>query len=189
MGLQLLTAPTAQPVSLAMAKAHLRIGPDETDQDDSISLLIDAATTRAGKVTQRALNVQSWRLILDCFPKGAISIPLPPLISVESIKYTDVSGVEQTLSEGDYLVNPYGLIGRVTTSAGKRWPITLAQEMAVRIEFTAGYTSVPADIGAAILLLIGHLDQNREAVTTGLPTVLPMGVEALLSPYTIPSLP
>ncbi|WP_047575626.1 head-tail connector protein [Pseudomonas syringae] len=189
MGLQILIEPTEQPVTLAQAKQHLRIGPDETDQDDEVNLRIRAASRRVGKITQRALTTQSWRLILDCFPKGAILIPLPPLQSVESVKYTDVFGVEQTLPESDYLVNPFGLIGRISMVAGKSWPATIAQEMALRIEFTAGYLVVPEDIVSAVLLLLGHLDQNREAVTTGAPSILPMGVDSLLSPYTIPSLP
>ena len=189
MGLQLLAAPTAQPVSLAVAKQHLRIAADDTDMDAEVSRLIRAATARAQKATGRALAVQSWRLILDRFPKGAISIPLPPLRSVEAIAYTDVSGVEQDLDESTYLVNPFGLIGQVTPAMGKCWPATASQDMALRIDFTAGYDEVPEDILAAILLLVGHFDQNREAATTGSLSVLPLGVDALLAPHCIPSLP
>ena len=54
---------------------------------------------------------------------------------------------------------------------------------------TLGYgmaeSSIPAPIRSAALLMIGHLYQNREAVT-GYGAALqetPMGVEALLAPY------
>lgn len=65
--------------------------------------------------------------------------------------------------------------------------------MAVRVEFTAGYgeaSAVPPDIVAAMLLLLGSLDQNREAVVIGtIVNELPLGVDYLLSPYVIPSTP
>lgn len=189
MGLQLLTAPTSQPVSLEVAKEHLRIAPDDTYLDVEVGRLIRAATASAEKITQRAIAVQSWRLILDRFPKGAILIPKPPLKSVEAIAYTDASGADQVLDEGAYVVNPFGLIGQVTPSMGKCWPATAPQAMSLRVDFTAGYDSAPEDVVAAILLMVGHLDQNREAVTTGAVSVVPLGVDALLSPYCIPSLP
>jgi uncharacterized phiE125 gp8 family phage protein len=189
MGLQLLAAPASQPVSLEVAKEHLRIAPDDTDLDAEVGRLIRSATARAEKITQRALAVQSWRLILDKFPRGAISIPLPPLKSVEAIAYTDAAGVDQVLDESAYVVNPFGLIGQVTPAMSKCWPVTAPQAMALRIDFTAGYDAVPEDIVAAILLLVGHLDQNREAATTGTLSVVPLGVDALLSSHCIPSLP
>ena len=189
MGLQLLTAPTTQPVSLEVAKEHLRIAPADTDLDAEVGRLIRSATARTEKITQRALAIQSWRLILDRFPRGAISIPLPPLKSVEAITYTDADGAEQVLDEASYVVNPFGLIGQITPAMGKCWPVTASQAMALRVDFTAGYDAVPADIVAAILLLIGHLDQNREAVSAGTFTAVPLGVDALLSSYCIPSLP
>lgn len=189
MGLQLLAAPASQPVSLEVAKEHLRIAPGDTDLDLEVGRLIRSATARAEKITQRALAVQSWRLILDKFPRGPISIPLPPLKSVEAITYTDASGAEQVLDESGYVVNPFGLIGQVTPAMGKCWPVTARQAMSLRVDFTAGYDAVPEDIVSAILLLIGHLDQNREAATTGTMSALPLGVDALLSPHCIPSTP
>lgn len=189
MGLQLLAAPATQPVSLEVAKEHLRIAPDDTDMDAEVGRMIRAATARAEKITQRAIAVQSWRLILDRFPKGAILIPMPPLKSVEAITYTDTSGADQDLDDSAYVVNPFGLIGQVTPAMGKCWPATAPQAMSLRVDFTAGYDTAPEDVVAAILLMIGHLDQNREAVTTGSLSVVPLGVDSLLSPYCIPSLP
>lgn len=189
MGLQLLVAPTTQPVSLEEAKEHLRIAPGDIDLDAEVGRLIRRATARAEKITQRSLAVKSWRLILDRFPRGAISIPLPPLKSVEAIAYTDAAGAEQVLDESAYVVNPYGLIGQITPAMGKCWPATAPQDMALRVDFTAGYDEVPEDIVAAILLLVGHFDQNREAATSGTMSVLPLGVDALLSPHCIPSTP
>lgn len=190
MGLQLLAGPTEQPVSVEVAKKHLRIAPSYTGQDDEVARIVRAATARAERITQRALQTQRWRLYLDAFPAGAILIPRPPLQTVESISYTDPLGAEQVLDEGSYLVNPFEILGQVTPSQGRCWPATARQAMAVRVDFTAGYDTVPEDIVAAILLLVGHFDQNREEVVTGtIATKLPAGVEALLSPYEVPGVP
>lgn len=188
MGLQLLAAPTTQPVSLEVAKKHLRIAPDDTDQDDEVERLIRAATTRVERITQRALLAQSWRLVLDAFPSGPVLIPRPPLVTVEAVTYTDALGVDRELDAATYVVNPYGLIGQITSTQGRCWPVTAKQAMSLRVDFTAGYTAVPEDIVSAILLLVGHLDQNREAATAGTLVEVPLGVDALLAPYCIPSL-
>jgi uncharacterized phiE125 gp8 family phage protein len=190
MGLQLITDAAEKPMSLAEAKLHLRI--DGTDEDANVTSLISRATNYAEQQTGRALVSQQWRLILDGFPSGSIKLPLPPLASVESITYTDTDGATQTLSAADYLVNPFGLIGEVSLAYGKSWPETRAQAMAVQVVFTCGYAdaaSVPQAIKAAILLLIGHLDQNREAAGSQQSFSLPTGVEALLSSYVVPSTP
>jgi uncharacterized phiE125 gp8 family phage protein len=50
----------------------------------------------------------------------------------------------------------------------------------VRVRWVAG-TGCPAPLKAAILLMVGHLFENREA--TGDATELPLGVAALISPW------
>lgn len=190
MGLQLITPAASLPVTLAQAKAHLRIELDDTGQDDSVSFLIRAATAHAQQITGRALVTQSWALLLDGFPAGALRIPLAPLQSVEAITYTDSDGAEQIIDAADYRVNASGLLGHIAPAYGLCWPATRAQSMAVSVAFTAGYSAVPDDITAALLLLIGHLDQHREAVVQGVTVAdLPLGVSALLSPYVIPAAP
>lgn len=185
MGLQLITPPAAKPVTLAIAKAHLRI--DGTDDDAAIERLISAATAQVQHLTQRALVTQTWRLTMDAFPCGVIKVPLPPLQAVTAFAYTDTAGVEQPLT--GYQADNTCLLGRILPAYGTSWPAARCQPQAVKIDFTAGYDVVPDDIVAALLLIIGHLDQNREAVTVGQAIELPLGVDALLAPYCIPSLP
>jgi uncharacterized phiE125 gp8 family phage protein len=70
----LVTPPVAAPVSLAEAKAHLRV--DFDDEDALISGLIDAATQHLdgwSGVLGRALMPQTWEMSLDRFPAGAIN--------------------------------------------------------------------------------------------------------------------
>ena len=82
MPLTLTTPPAVEPVTLAEAKAHLKI--DTTDDDALITALIPAARARAEWHTGRALVTQGWTLWLDAWP-DIIAIPLPPLQAVASV--------------------------------------------------------------------------------------------------------
>ncbi len=83
MSLQLNTPPAEEPVTLAQAKAWLKV---ETDDEDAlIAALIPAARARAEWHTGRAFVTQHWTLWLDGLGDGYIEIPLAPLVSVESV--------------------------------------------------------------------------------------------------------
>lgn len=188
MRLELLTPPATTPVSLPEVKARLRI--DDATDDDGVTRLIAAATSHAQSMTGRAFVTQSWALILDAFPCGSISLPLPPLQSVQEISYIDSTGATVVLPSTDYLVDKNGMIGKIHRAYQKQWPAARAQPMAVRIEFTAGYgaaDAVPADLASALMLLVAHWDQNREPVVIGtIVSSVPMSVDSLLSPFVIP---
>lgn len=120
------------------------------------------------------------------FPLGAlynwaISLPLPPVQSVNSITYLDQGGTLQTLSPSQYVVDITGEPARVTPQFGYVWPVTRWQIGNVNIQFTAGYTSVPEDIQQAILLLVEHLYANRSASTEKALREIPLGVDSLLA--------
>jgi len=193
-GLKLITAPTTEPITLVEARLHLRLeatGSPATHPDDSlVTSLIKAARQHIdGKdgLLSRALITQTWELQLDEFPVSEIRIPLPPLQSVSSVKYNDLAGIEQTVLSTDYVVDTVTPPGWVLLVTGKSWPETMETPNAVRVRFVAGYgdaAAVPEPIKAAMKLLIGHLYENREAVTVGVNSQeLPMAVHALLSPF------
>lgn len=191
MRLELVTAPATEPVTLAEVKTRLRI--DNSADDAGVSRLIASATRYTEAHTRRAFVTQVWTLVLDAFPCGSISLPLPPLVSVDEITYVDSNGATQTLASTEYVVDKAGMIGLVHRAYEKEWPTTRAQPMAVRVKFTAGYgnaAAVPADIVSALMLLVAHWDQNREPVVVGtITSSLPMSVDALLAPYVIPGVP
>lgn len=92
--------PALRPVSLAEAKAHLRV--DFSDDDTLISALIDAATAHIDGYTgilARALVTQTWRQDFCDWPGDRVlRLPLAPVASVESVKYFDAANVETTVS-------------------------------------------------------------------------------------------
>lgn len=188
MRLELITAAATDPVTLAEAKIRLRI--DDSADDAGVTRLIKAATSHAESICRRAFVTQKWTLILDAFPCGSISLPLPPLVSVEEVNYINEAGIETVLASTEYLVDKAGIVGMVHRAFNKQWPTTRVQPMAVKVKFTAGYgaaAAVPSDLVSAILLLVAHWDQNREPVVVGtIVSALPLAVDALLSPYIVP---
>ena len=123
MKLDLITAPAAEPISTAIAKAHLRV--DFSTDDTLIDSLVVAAREYVEQVTGRALITQTWELLDDRFKGRAIHLPNAPLQSVTSVKYIDTGGTEQTFSSGSYTVYTYSSNpGEVGLNFDEEWPQT-----------------------------------------------------------------
>ncbi len=195
----LITPPAVAVVTLAEAKAHLRV--DHADDDALIGGMIAAATGHldpaGGGWLGRALRPQTWELRLDFFPYGAILLPYPPLISVDSVTYDDDDGVEQELVAGTgYRVFAGGAWNaRIEPVYGGAWPSVRCDRDAVRIRYVSGYPpageetpdGLPAAITAAVLLMVGDLYAHRETVADGAPAKVPVSatVDALLAPFRV----
>lgn len=187
MALTLITAPA--PILLpAFLREHL--GVDTSVSDDYLAALIAAATDMIdGKSwLGRAIGVQTWELTYDTFPTGAIEIPLPPLVSVESVKYVNAdTGSLDTFEAADYFVDTDSVPGWVVLGADASWPTPMSTANAVRIRFTAGYDPVPDSIKFAVALIAADLNDNRSATAED---VLKRGgtAYALLQKYWLPSI-
>jgi uncharacterized phiE125 gp8 family phage protein len=192
MSLALKTAATALALDWTNeVKGHLRVDSDD-EKARAEAILMPAASAWAETFTNRALITQTWTLYLDRFPGGClpyqnwtggqysyIEIPKPPLQSITSIKYYDANGVLQTWSSSNYEVDPPAGAPfdpecqpyRVRPVVGQTWPIPRAQRGAVQIEFVCGYgaayTSVPAKLKAAMLLVVGEQFERREQAVEG----------------------
>lgn len=183
----LVTAPAIEPVTLSEAKRHLRV--DHTEEDQLILSLIAAARVHIEyTATWRALITQTFDGWIDRFC-DVIELPFSPLQSVTSITYIDAVGVEQTLSASVYSVVVAAIVGRVELAYGKSWPTTREVSNAVKIRFVAGYGSaasdVPEPIKQGLLMLIGHLYENREMSAPVQLHTIPFSADALLRPYKV----
>ena len=176
-------APATMPVSLAEAKAHLRV--DHDDQDDLITAQIRAATAwldgYAG-ILGRALVTQTWRQDFVGFADH-LALPISPVIAIVSISYFDVGNVQQTLDPGlyDLFANARG--AHVALRPGQSWPATFHRADAVSIAFTAGYgaaADVPEPIRHAILLIVQRLYDGAD---TEIDVSIERTVHALIAPY------
>lgn len=182
--LKLITAPTVEPISLAEARMHLRLTatgspashPEDAWITKNITVVRESLDGREG-LLGRCLVPQTWEYSLDDFPANEIRIPLPPLISLTSIKYDDTDGVEQTVSSADYTVDGDDPSVRawVLPLSTVTWPDTLDSVNTVRLRFEAGYiggtpedgSGVPTRIYQAMLIMLSHLYEHRGSGDAG----------------------
>lgn len=201
-----LTSPPAQePITLAQAKVQCRVDVSDTTEDDFISGLITAAREYVETRVRRTYVSRSYQLRMNRFPYlfpasyypfytlerlpnqlwGKIELPKPPLISVDFITYVDNNGDTQTLDPSQYQVDVGGYLpGYITPAYGLTFPSTRYQMDAVIVDYTAGFsdpTTIPRGVCQAIGMCVGHWFRNREAVSEGSFTEVPMAVDALLS--------
>lgn len=177
-------APTSQPVSLSEMKSHLVVTDDE--RDALIHAYIAAATEKVERLTRRAIMPQTWEWSLDAFPgvyPARLTLPIGPVMEVEEIVTLSLSGAETILGPATYRVET-GLVGRVEPLSS--WPSTDLRQGAVRVRWVAGDGACPPSMKAAIMLLVGHLFANREAVVIAAAAEkLPLGVESLLEHHRV----
>ncbi|MES2218357.1 MAG: hypothetical protein V4501_08090 [Pseudomonadota bacterium] len=152
-----------------IADASLGVGAPaiNTTEDPILIMLIASARAAAEQELKRYLITQTLDLVLDCFPKCGVEIRLPPIWSIESIKYIDTHGIQQELYDDDYLLDIDSTIARITPAYDLSWPSTRPQMNAVRVRFIAGYGSaanVPACIKSWMLIHIANLWENRASM-------------------------
>lgn len=192
----MVTPPAVEPVLLADAKAHLNI--TDSGDDTLISAQILASRQLLERMLGQSLITTTFDLFLDAFPSGRwsltressliIDVPGGPLQSVTSVNYMPGDGgAETVMASTGYNVDAASVPGRIEPGTAG-WPITAKRINAVRIRYVAGYgdaaANVPDALKRAILLLVGHMHENREAVAVGVSTaLLPMGVSEILSEY------
>lgn len=179
-GLTVVTAPTEEPLGLSEVKRQVRIADNENHFNSELTGLIVAARVYCEVATQKAFCTQELRLTRDCFPSARqgyeFRLPRPPLQTLTpdatytdlGIFYTDTAGDEQEIDASLYVVDPTPEVGRIGLAFGQTWPETIEQIASVRVQYLAGYggaEDVPQTIKQAMLLLIAHWFENKEAAS------------------------
>ena len=174
--------------SLADAKAHMNV---TTDEDDAlIERLIRTAIAKLDGprgLLGRSLAPTQYRVALSAF-LDTITLPLPPLGSVDLVEYVDAQGTPRMLDADDFRVFGIGddERGGIARLPGRAWPVVAGGPEAVRITFTAGYAEMPDGLRTSILMHVAHLYENREASVVGVSAqVTPMGYDDLVEPFKV----
>lgn len=183
--------PGELPVSVAEAKAHLRV---EHDEDDTmIAAMIAAAVGHLdgwSGILGRCLVAQEWTRDLAGFPTcRELRLPFCDASDVSVSYYAPGATERSTLASSGWHLVEGAAAAAVHLAASSKWPSTADRPDAVRVVATYGYgapSDIPGPILAAILLMVGDLYRFRETAVTGAGSarvVMSMTVEALLAPY------
>lgn len=196
------TAPATEPLTVAEAKAHLRLEHD--GDDDLVSRILTAAREDAEAFLNQTLVSTTYDVYWDNFPgqgddarsgpgydeadRYALEVPRSPLVSVTHVKYYNAGGTLTTLTVNtDYTVDAVSNPGRIVPAYGTSWPVARVIPNAVTARVVCGYgaaAAVPSAIKSAILLIVGALYENREEFITGtIATRIPTSAESLLWKY------
>lgn len=180
----LTTPPTAEALTLAEAKAHLRL--DTSDEDDLVATLIRVARAHLERTTGLCLMTQTWRLYLDSVSEDAvIQIARGPVQSIESVTVYDGAGTASSIS----------LEGHVLDGRGRPARLMLTQKVrsgrainGIEVDFTAGFgasaTDVPDTLKRAMLTHVAQMFSCRGVVGPDeQPALIPPGYDRLIAPF------
>lgn len=203
-----LTQPVVEPVSLRQAKSQCRV---DFDADDSlIQGYIVAARQMVEKKINRSIFNRKIRLTIDYFPwpgwqtvtgsshdsylgwyfrSLSIRLPKPATASVDKVSYIDDKGETVIIDPSNYVVDLVSEPARIFPAPGYTWPYQNRYVPGqVMIDFTSGtygdgiqVNNCPQTIVLAILLLVSHFYNNREASSETVLKTIPLGVDELLA--------
>lgn len=184
------TPPTAEPITLAEAKLHLRVTVD--DDDALIAALITVARQACEDRLQRTLISTTWLQVLDGFPAGggAVALPMPPVATVDAVQYRDSTGALQLLDASAYQLATHHEPAQLLPVGA--WPATQAGRVGtVSVTYTAGYGAAPADVPTPIKqwLLLAVCDMYLMRSRSSDKPAVPQGfADGLLDTYRVWSL-
>jgi uncharacterized phiE125 gp8 family phage protein len=178
------TAPAVEPVTVAEAKAQLRIGHDS--EDDFINGLIRAAREEVEARAGVAMIAQDWRLALDRWPRfGRVALLRHPVVEILSVTVYGTEGeaslVDPSTYEADLASRPARLF-----FATRPEPARILN--GIEIDFAAGFgadgNSVPDGLKRAVLVLVAHWYEFRAGFgPSDQPVSIPPEFERLISSY------
>ena len=184
----LLTPPETEPLSLAEAKAWLRL--DGAEEDATIEALIAAARMTIEQQARRLMIAQGWRLIGDLWPTdGIVLLPLAPVLAVTAIRVRDTLGVASAVPLSNVRLEAARDPARLVLTQAPPPPGRLTS--GIEIDVTCGYGDAAADVPEplrhATRLLVARWFERRG--DEGLDSrALPPDVAMLLAPLRAPRL-
>lgn len=169
--LQLVAAPTIEPLTLDQAKTFLRI--ENTADDDVVTRAITAARQAAEQYLKQALLPQTWNFTQANPPADKSHLPFGPAQSITSVTLTTKAGVSSTMNAANYRLAVGGFAVLFT-------PTVSIETMA--IQYVAGIGTIATDIPSMIIQGILHhiavMVENRDGSAP-----MPMQSIACYLPY------
>ena len=181
------TAAAVTLIPTSTAKTYLKV--DISEDDTLIANLIEAATQAAQDYTNRYFINTTLKMVADTWDDIA-TLYKSPVSSVTNIKYYDSDNSVQTLADTVYFVDSVSKPCQICLKVDQSYPSLAARKMAVEVNYVVGEGAAASDVNelvkSAVLLMVGHWYQNREAVVVGrIASEIPLGAKMLLDQYKI----
>lgn len=199
-GVRVISEPANEQITLEEARLHLRLdsynSPPEHEDDQWILDNIPTARAWCEFDSGRSLAPKVLEVSYPAFPHAwsnclgdELRLPFGPIAGVDSVAYSDSDGAAQVMDSAVYTVDISSELGYVYPIVNTSWPSTSSRPNAVRVRYQAGYTTpldspndfpLPKAFKSAMLLVLGHLYENREDSTELKLELLPKGASALM---------
>lgn len=168
--------PAVPPVTLADAKAHLRVTHD--GEDALIADLIATAASFIGDDAGLALTTRAFRLTVSDCTDGVVSLPRHPVARIISVTVYDGDGLPSLIDGSRYRLDALRRPATLTLDRG----VVPRDTNGIEIEFQAGFGDVGSDVPdalrRAVLSLVAHWYEMRGVYT---PSDQPVSVPILYS--------
>jgi uncharacterized phiE125 gp8 family phage protein len=185
----LLSGPAIEPWSIAEAKSFLRA---ENDDDDTvIASLIAAARSHVEAMTRCALIAQTWRFVLDQWPKdGRVRPGRGPLRTLTAARVYNSAGTATVIDVEMFVVDKTsGVIASSAWGLPAPGRATAGIELDVEIGFGTAATDVPDALRHAVRTLVAHWYENRGLIAIGQSVaMMPASVSAMIASYRVRTL-
>ena len=157
-------------ITLAEAKAQLKLEADFTAEDDLIQMYIDAAIINCENYTNTSLNEAKFIVQTTTQFENNLKLNVSPVQSIDSITYKDTDENPQTLDPALYELKPYDKFQSIIYFTDFE-NIPEVTEGSIEIAITTGYTAatLPLVIKQAAMLTIGGFYENRQDAVENLP--------------------
>lgn len=150
------------------AKEHLHV----SGEDNYVASLVATAQGALERELKRVFLTTEIIAYADCWAAN-MYLPYPKLQSVDSVKYFDINGEQQTLLENDfYWVVTSSDPGYIKQKFDATYPeLQQGRPDAISITYMAGYgddaNSVPTQLKHAVKLMLTDLYEHRGSVVVG----------------------
>jgi uncharacterized phiE125 gp8 family phage protein len=210
--LRVAAEPSSEQISLAVAAQHLRLdqygSPLEYEEQDWLESTIIAVREIIEGLSGLTLAPQVMQLSIPRFPSGYcaswldysswmnnyINLHCSPVNGIEWISYIDGDGVTQLLDLSNVVLDDFSRPAMVAPALNFSWPSVANIPNAVIVQFDAGFNldgdspgdkPLPRSLRHAMLLMLSHLYENREATTESTLNQIPLGITSLIERYRI----
>lgn len=146
----IITSPTAEPISIGQLKHRVNLAVDDDSHDCYLRELIKECREEVESDCDILCCTQTWKLETDEICDG-MQLHKSPVQSITSIQYYSNGGVLTTLPTSIYSLDATNR--KIYLKPNQAWPSSQTRWDAWTITYVCGYTSVPAIVQKAVLLL------------------------------------